>query len=328
MVSEQLQQYSLKSRADEVLREITRIFDEVGIEFAQNDAKMLVCEAFGCSMSDVSSAVLLQKPLETLIREDLQLSEDPQSDSKRKNPLELLKSCVSRRLKREPLQYIVGHAAFRYLDLSVGEGVFIPRQETELIVQEALDRIAEKHIESAKIADLCAGSGAIGLSVVFENPTCFVVAAEKFVSAYKYAAENAEKIAKTAENPDDFLNRYSLRLCDATSENSLKEYDGQIDIVVSNPPYIPLSEIPEQPEVANFDPETALYGGSSDGLAIPEQIISRSAKLLKPEGLLVMEHDVSQGEPLRKFAQSCGFKQIRTCSDLTGRDRYLYAIKS
>ena len=95
MVSEQLQQYSLKSRADEVLREITRIFDEVGIEFAQNDAKMLVCEAFGCSMSDVSSAVLLQKPLETLIREDLQLSEDPQSDSKRKNPLELLKSCVS-----------------------------------------------------------------------------------------------------------------------------------------------------------------------------------------------------------------------------------------
>ena len=114
-------------------------------------------------------------------------------------------------------------------------------------------------------------------------------------------------------------------LGDATDPNTLAELDGTVDLVVTNPPYVPESEIPEQPEVRDHDPELALYGGSPDGLLIPKRIIDRAAALLRPGGLLVMEHDISQGAALVAYAQTHGFAQAHTGHDWTGRPRYLVA---
>ena len=209
------------------------------------------------------------------------------------------------------MQYIVGHAPFRYLDLAVGPGVFIPRPETELVVQEGLDWLAVQRITAPRVVDLCAGSGAIGLSIVTET-----------ADAEVWAVELVLGTARTGSGMD---RRYHPVLGDAADSSVLAELDGTVDLVVTNPPYVPESEIPEQPEVRDYDPELALYGGSPDGLLIPGRIIDRAAALLRPGGLLVMEHDISQGAALVAYAQAHGFSHARTGRDWTARPRYLVA---
>ena len=117
-----------------------------------------------------------------------------------------------------------------------------------------------------------------------------------------------------------------LEIADATSFATLAQLDGTVDIVITNPPYVPQTDIPEQPEVRDWDPELALYGGSMDGTLIPERIIERACRLLKPGGALVMEHDVTQGDRLVAFARATGFAAASTGQDWTGRDRYLFAV--
>ena len=112
--------------------------------------------------------------------------------------------------------------------------------------------------------------------------------------------------------------------CDA---QTLSELDGNVNLVLSNPPYVPHNSIPEQPEVREHDPAMALYGGSDDGLRIPERIACTAARLLKLSGVLVMEHDITQAEALAAFAKSQGFRTAQTAKDLTGRPRYLIAHK-
>ncbi|MFC2374039.1 MAG: protein-(glutamine-N5) methyltransferase, release factor-specific, partial [Parascardovia denticolens] len=113
-----------------------------------------------------------------------------------------------------------------------------------------------------------------------------------------------------------------------SSPQTLAQLDDQADLVLTNPPYVPLTQIPQQPEVRDYDPAAALYGGSDDGLAIPEKIVRRAAAFLRPGGLLVMEHDSSQSHALVSFATSVGFSQAHTAPDLTGRDRFLVADKA
>ena len=249
----------------------------------------------------------------------LGLAEDPAK------PLEAFHTMIDRRARREPLQHITGHAPFRYLDLKVGPGVFIPRPETELIVQEGIDWITRNGGYHARVVDLCAGSGAIGLAVVTEVPGSEVWAVEKSERTAEWTRRN---LNETAQAHPSIIGNYHLEIGDATQMPTLHQLDGTIDIVLTNPPYVPLSEIPEQPEVRDYDPDMALYGGSADGTLIPERIILRAGKLLRPGGLLVMEHDISQGERLAAYANAHGFANTRVRNDYTGRPRYLISGKS
>ena len=290
--------------AAEMIRSSAAELREAGIETPEHDAKLLFAEAAGSGVElrDVDKALLM--------------GDDIAYDADR------FRSMLERRARREPLQYIVGHAPFRYLDLKVGPGVFIPRPETETVVQAGIDWITRNRLYAPRVVDLCAGSGAIGLSVVSEVRGAEVWAVELSAEAYAWTERNYRAVA--GRDPAAGYN-YHLEHGDATSPLTLPQLDGTIDIVISNPPYIPLAQIPEQPEVRDHDPALALYGGSADGAAIPERIILRAAALLRRGGVLVMEHDISQSDRLAAFAQTNGFAQVHTGDDWTGRPRYLFA---
>ncbi|MCH9275795.1 peptide chain release factor N(5)-glutamine methyltransferase [Bifidobacterium amazonense] len=289
----------------DVILDAAATLREAGVDTPEHDAKLLLAEARGRELRDVDKAMLMGD----------EWGPDADADAR-------FAGMIARRAKREPLQYIVGHAPFRYLDLEVGPGVFIPRPETETVVQAGIDWLTRNRIATPRVVDLCAGSGAIGLSVVTEVRGAQVWAVELSPDAYRWTERNRELVAR--KDPLAGYN-YTLEQGDATSPLTLPQLDGTIDLVITNPPYVPLSEIPEQPEVRDHDPDLALYGGSADGVLIPERIIERAAKLLRPGGALVMEHDISQGDRLVAFARANGFAEAHTENDWTGRPRYLFA---
>lgn len=288
----------------DVIRNAAARLRSAGIETPEHDAKLLLAEAAGVELRDIDKAMLMGSELDY--------------DAGRFGAM------LERRAKREPLQYIVGHAPFRYLDLEVGPGVFIPRPETETVVQAGLDWLTRHGMMTPLVVDLCAGSGAIGLSVVTEVPGSRVWAVELEPRTAEWTRRN---LAETAKRYPSIASNYQLEIADATSMATLAHLDGTVDMVITNPPYIPELDVPEQPEVRDWDPELALYGGSADGTLIPERIIERSFRLLKPGGALVMEHDVSQGDRLVAYAKAAGFTEGSTGQDWTGRDRYLFAEK-
>lgn len=281
-----------------------------GIDTARHDAKLLLAESAGRSLSDVDKAVLMDDAFS-------QFAPSPEARG-------AFESMLARREAREPLQHIVGHAPFRYLELEVGPGVFVPRPETELVVQEAIDWITAHGLYSPRIVDLCAGSGAIGLAIATEVPGAQVWAVELDTQAAQWTRRNMHKVG---ERFPDLVANYRLEVADATCPVTLATLDGTADVVISNPPYIPLTNVPQQPEVRDFDPDTALYGGSADGMMIPERIIVRAAALVRKGGLFVMEHDITQGDRTVAFARANGFTEARTHADLTGRPRYLVATR-
>lgn len=291
--------------AADVIRDAAVQLREAGIETPEHDAKLLLAEAAGVELRDVDKALLMGEELGTA------------------EQLARFQSMLARRAKREPLQYITGHAPFRYLDLKVGPGVFIPRPETETVVQAGLDWLTEHGMIHPRVVDLCAGSGAIGLSVVSEVPGSQVWAVELSPNTAEWTNKN---LAETAKRYPSIASNYQLEIADATSLATLAQLDGTIDIVITNPPYVPESDVPEQPEARDWDPELALYGGSMDGTLIPERIIERAYRLLKPGGALVMEHDVTQGDRLVAYAKAAGFTTASTGRDWAGRDRYLFAV--
>lgn len=338
-----------------------------GIDTPRNDAKLLLAEAFEIAPGDVEKSVLLGENADELMQGSKARSDRDDGragegclDGRRR--LDRFRHMVALRQMREPLQYIVGHAPFRYLDLRVGPGVFIPRPETEEVVQAAIDWIRSWHLDHPRIVDLCAGSGAVGLSMFTEIPNAEVWAVEiseealkwarcnrdlvlskkgNFLSCERLRTETGDPLASESasvslsqpgnenrrQRPLPHVHRYHLVQGDAVDDAVLGELNGTIDAVVTNPPYVPLSHIPSQPEVRNHDPDLALYGGSSDGLHVPRQVVTRSRALLRPGGLLVMEHDISQAQALRSFAIAEGFTDVRTGDDLNGRPRYLSALK-
>ena len=281
-----------------------------GIDTARHDAKLLLAESAGRSLSDVDKAVLMDGAFS-------QFAPSPEARG-------AFESMLARREAREPLQHIVGHAPFRYLELEVGPGVFVPRPETELVVQEAIDWITAHGLYSPRVVDLCAGSGAIGLAIATEVPGAQVWAVELDTQAAQWTRRNMHKVG---ERFPDLVANYRLEVADATCPVTLATLDGTADVVISNPPYIPLTNVPQQPEVRDFDPDTALYGGSADGMMIPERIIVRAAALVRTGGLFVMEHDITQGDRTVAFARANGFTEARTHTDLTGRPRYLVATR-
>ena len=295
---------------DELVRSSGARLREVGVDTPEHDAKLLLAAAAGCELRDVDKAMLMGDDTAALpssigpgasaaaADDTAGTSVDPSSDDADASESAIIARfdvMIARRARREPLQHITGHAPFRYLDLLVGPGVFVPRPETETVVQAGLDWITEHGLYGPRVVDLCAGSGAIGLAVVTEVPGAQVWAVERSPEAYAWTERNRDRVASA--NPSAGCN-YQLELGDATSRFVLPQLDGTIDLVITNPPYVPLSQIPQQPEARDHDPDMALYGGAADGLDIPERIVDRAAALLRAGGALVMEHDVTQGDAL------------------------------
>lgn len=223
---------------------------------------------------------------------------------------------VARRAAREPLQHITGRAPFHHLELSVGPGVFVPRPETELLVEEAL-KVLSARAESAtgqlRIVDLCTGSGAIAAAVKSELPNAQVFAVELSEEAIPYARKNLESLG--------------VHLVQGDALTALTELAGRFDAVLSNPPYIPSANVPADPEAALHDPEMALYGGGEDGMQMPTAIAARAYELLAPGGFFMMEHDDTQEGAVAELLARVGFERCYPVRDLNGRPRHSAGYK-
>jgi release factor glutamine methyltransferase len=221
---------------------------------------------------------------------------------------------VAERATRVPLQHLIGRAYFRGLELEVGPGVFVPRPETELLVDLALRSLAGR--DAPVVVDLATGSGAIALAVKAECPAATVYAVELTDLAHAWAVRNRDRLGL-----DVTVDRGDAR-------HAYPELVGSVDVVTCNPPYIPDDQVPVDPEVRDHDPVEALYGGSVDGLALPLAMAGRAAELLRDGGTLVMEHAETQGASLpRALAGTGDWDRVIDHVDLLGRPRCVVATR-
>lgn len=214
---------------------------------------------------------------------------------------------VAERADRVPLQHLTGVAGFRRLDLAVGPGVFVPRPETEVLVGWALARLRPGDL----VVDLCAGSGAVALAIADEAPGVRVHAVEREEHALAWAARNVAATGLPV----------TLHRGDVADPDLLVELAGTVDLVTANPPYIPVGARVER-EVAEHDPPAALWGGE-DGLAVVRQVERAAARLLRPGGLVAVEHADRQGDSVPAvFAR---WAEVADHPDLVGRARFTTA---
>jgi len=221
---------------------------------------------------------------------------------------------IRRRADREPLQHLTGHAAFRHVELAVGPGVFVPRPETELLAGWAIDvaRAVAAGGRTPVVVDLCTGSGAIARAMIDEVPTAQVHAVELDEQAHLWAERN---LAGTGVD---------LRQGDMA--DAFADLDGGVDVVVCNPPYIPVEAWESvAPEARDHDPALALWSGD-DGLDAFRVLERTAARLLRPGGRVGAEHADAQGESAPAvFAATARWSDVRDHRDLAGRPRYVTA---
>ncbi|MPY57712.1 peptide chain release factor N(5)-glutamine methyltransferase [Streptomyces spongiae] len=222
---------------------------------------------------------------------------------------------TARREAREPLQHITGRAYFRYLELQVGPGVFVPRPETESVVGWAIDAVRAMDVVEPCIVDLCTGSGAIALALAQEVPRSRVHAVELSEDALRWTRKNMAG------------SRVDLRQGDART--AFPDLDGQVDLVISNPPYIPLTEWEYvAPEARDHDPELALFSGE-DGLDLIRGLERTAHRLLRPGGVVVVEHaDTQGGQVPWIFTEERGWADAADHPDLNNRPRFATARKA
>ena len=232
---------------------------------------------------------------------------------------------IGRRENREPLQHITGQAYFRYLELDVGPGVFVPRPETEVMTGWVIDQLRDMDVAEPVAVDLGTGSGAIALSIAQEVPRASVHAVEGDPLARSWAERNVTR------HVDGYTaGRVLLHAGDFVSPDyrdglkDLANLAGTVDLVVSNPPYIPLGSI-VQPEVGEYDPPAALWSGG-DGLDAIRGVERVARWLLRPGGLVAVEHGAPQGAPVFwVFAEEAGWRDTTNHKDLARKDRFVTA---
>jgi release factor glutamine methyltransferase len=232
---------------------------------------------------------------------------------------------VARRANRVPLQHLTGIAYFRHLELAVGPGVFVPRPETELLVEAAIKHL--KTLSSPRIAvDLCAGSGAIALSLALEVPGTTVHAVELSDDAFKWLTHNVVDHAAKLEAVESHV---IVHHGNAGDQSLLSELFNQVDALVSNPPYIPSEMIPRDPEARDHDPAIALFSGA-DGLDVAREVVVVSADLLKPGGFFGMEHADVQGEsvPALLNEMTGTWVEVKDNLDYNKLPRFTTAVRS
>lgn len=267
---------------------------DAGVADPLVDAELVAAHVLGLRRGELQAAI---------IRGDAVASADA----------ETFEALVARRAGREPLQHITGTAPFRHLELAVGPGVFVPRPETETVVQFAIDALLNSAEPAPIGVDLGTGSGAIALAMATEVPHSRIFAAELSPDAYPWAQRNTSVAA-------------NLTLVNEDLATAFHELDGSVSVVISNPPYVPDAAVPRDPEVRLFDPAMALYGGE-DGLDVVRVLSTRALELLRPGGLLVIEHGELQGEAIRGILSGDGWRAAATHRDLTQRDRATTALR-
>ncbi|MCY1158337.1 MAG: prmC [Citricoccus sp.] len=284
---------------DVLLRSGTELLAAAGVPSPRADAELLAAHALGASRGEVAAWAVSGRALTAVQAVDL-------------------RRLVISRSTRTPLQYLTGTAPFRSVDLQVGPGVFLPRPETELVAGRAIEALADavrvRGAGDVTGVDLCTGSGAIAAAMADEVPGARLHAVEADPEAAWWAAANLGPRG------------VDLHLDDAAT--ALSALDGRVDVVVSNPPYVPDGRIPEQAE-ARRDPERALYGGGTDGMRMPTVIAATAARLLRPGGVLVMEHDDTQKAAMARLLARDGlFTAVLTHDDLNGRTRFTEAVRT
>jgi release factor glutamine methyltransferase len=272
---------------------------QVGVDSPEQDARQLLAYAAGIELARL--------PL-------LDAVEDDQASS--------FQALIEKRARRIPLQHLTGRAHFRYLELEVGPGVFVPRPETEVMTGWAIEHLRPMVYAVARgqsrhlpvVVELGTGSGAIAKSIATELTGTRVHAVEMSEEAAAYATRN---LADTT---------VELYVCDMAG--ALPELNGAVDLVIANPPYIPLDAFESVvPEVRDHDPILALVSGQ-DGLDAIRAVVAEAARLLRPAGLLCLEHADVQGESVQQIVlDSKAFAGVRDHRDLAGRSRFVTAVR-
>ncbi|SDE21676.1 release factor glutamine methyltransferase [Blastococcus fimeti] len=280
-------------RCSTLLADAARRLAEAGVESPRVDAELLLAHVVGRSRAGL-----------------LTLADVADDDATR------FAALLDQRADRVPLQHLTGRAPFRRLELAVGPGVFVPRPETELLAEWALERLVG--LDGPIVVDLGSGSGALALSIAQEHPGARVTAVEHDPGAIAWTRHNALDRIGAGDTP------VGVVAGDMTDPGLLSELDGRVDVVVSNPPYVPDgARIPR--EVADHDPPLALWGGP-DGLDVVRGMLGVAARLLRPGGWLGVEHADQQGTALPAVVRSHGgFADVEDHPDLAGRPRFTTA---
>ncbi len=257
-------------------------------------------------------AVLALPPASVLANPDRELSDEQ---------FARLEEMVGERLRGTPLQHLTGRAPFRHIELTVGPGVFVPRPETEGLVELVLSHLRRGGVgEVPRVLELCAGTGAIGLSLIREAPLTEVVAIELSELALACAGGNARRLLTPEE-----LARFVLYPGDLFAPLAGCQMPNSFDVVVANPPYIPDGMWGTLPrEVRVHESPLALLGGP-DGTSVVARISAGASSWLRRGGLLAMEIDESHGARVCALLNDDGWSDVRVEDDLTGRPRYALA---
>jgi release factor glutamine methyltransferase len=272
---------------------------EVGVSSAEQEARQLLAHAAG-----------------------VELDRLPLLDDVEDAHAAYFQTLINKRARRIPLQHLTGRAHFRYLELEVGPGVFVPRPETEVMTGWAIEQLRPMVYAVARgesrhlpiVVELGTGSGAVAKSIAVELTGTRVHAVEISEEAAAYAARN---LADT-----------TVELYVQDMVGALPELNGSVDLVIANPPYIPLEAFESVvAEVRDHDPPLALFSGD-DGLDAIKIVAAEAARLLRPTGLLCVEHADVQGESAQQVLVEHGaFAGVRDHLDLAGRPRFVTAVR-
>jgi release factor glutamine methyltransferase len=272
--------------ARQALKDATRRLERAGVPEPAASAEILLSELLGIG------------------RAELAFHDEPLTDEQGA----LYAAWTSRRLKREPVQRILGYAYFRNLLLDLNEETLIPRPDTESVVEAALERI-DRRERSCRVLDIGTGSGAIAISIAQERPFCEVHATDISEAALQVARRNAERNGATVH-----FHRADLA-------SGLESLENSVHLLVANPPYIESGEVPKLPfEVQHWDPHTALDGGP-DGLAYYRRIFAEMPPLLRDGADVILEVGDGQADAVLELGNRTGFAPLATRPDLAGTPR-------
>ncbi|MGB9716192.1 MAG: peptide chain release factor N(5)-glutamine methyltransferase [Thermodesulfovibrionales bacterium] len=280
------------------LKEANKFLSQNGIEDSIREAEIIIINSLGIDRT-------------VLYRDNPMLS---------KSQLKKINKFLKRRTKREPLQYIIGYVDFYGLKIKLGKGVLIPRPETELLVEKAIEIIKREALSVKCILDLCTGSGCIALALAREFPKAKVYGTDISEIAIRYAKENANinrinNVTFLVGNLFEPVEQFVMHNASRTTFN----------IIISNPPYIRRDDIKTlQPEIKDWEPIKALDGGE-DGLDYYRVIIPESKSYLRQGGYLIIEMGENQSEKVRKIAEESGFTNIFLIRDYAGIERIFVA---
>ncbi|ASO18993.1 Release factor glutamine methyltransferase [Actinoalloteichus hoggarensis] len=276
--------------------EAERILRAAGVGSPRTDAELLAAEVLGVSRGRLALVTLVDTAV-----------------------IEKLRDLVRKRAERIPLQHLLGWAPAGAITVGVGPGVFIPRPETELLLEWGLAALAG--IEKPVVVDLCTGSGVLALGVAHARPDAIVHAVERESRALAWVRKNADARVAEGDTP------IRLHAGDVTDPATLADLDATVDLVLCNPPYVPLATRVE-PEVAEHDPFEAVFGGP-DGLDVIRPVVTTAARLLRPGGAVAIEHDDTHGEAVPALlAARRVLTDVADHPDLAGRPRFATARRT